>query len=62
MADVTLDLLYKEIKSLNEHIELLTNAVIPVEKVTAEELRELKQIAKEMDAGQKFSSKDVFGV
>ena len=62
MSNITLDLLYKELKSLNEHVELLTNAVIPVEKISEEERQELKEIANEMDSGQKFSSKDVFGV
>lgn len=62
MANITLDLLYKELKSLNEHVELLTNAVIPVEKITEEERQELREIAEEMDSGKKHSSKDVFGV
>lgn len=62
MEHVTLDLLYKEIRHLHNDVEFLKSAMIPVEKVSEEERTELRKIAKEMDAGKKYSSKEVLGV
>ncbi len=61
VSAVTLKSIYREIKSLKKDVEAVKYAVIPEERVSSKELRELKRIKKEMDAGREKSFKEVFG-
>ena len=61
MRNVTLDMLYEELRRLHKDVEVLKSAVIPVEKVSASRLAELRRIATAMDEGKKHSVSEVFG-
>ncbi|MCX6767578.1 MAG: hypothetical protein NTY90_02510 [Candidatus Micrarchaeota archaeon] len=61
MANVTLNLLYNELKCLHKDVEILKSAVIPVEKISAAEKHELDRLSAEMKRGKKHSMAEVFG-
>ncbi|MCX6798863.1 MAG: hypothetical protein NTW59_02075 [Candidatus Diapherotrites archaeon] len=57
---VTMELLYKELKSLKREIEAVRYAVIPEEKISAKELGELRKTKRAMEAGNESLFKEVF--
>ncbi|MDD5162946.1 MAG: hypothetical protein PHD95_01940 [Candidatus ainarchaeum sp.] len=60
METVTMELIYKEIKSLKNEIETVKHALIPEEKVSAKELSEIRKIKKEMESGREKTFREVF--
>lgn len=51
---------YNELKFLRKEIEKLEFMLIPQEKLSDEEARELKEILKEMKKGEEFRADEVF--
>jgi len=60
-ANVTINLLYQELRCLHRDVEILKRAVLPVEKISAVEKRELRRLSAEMKHGRKYSLAEVFG-
>lgn len=56
---VTLEILYKEIKTLRKEVEVVRNALIPEEEISDEERAELHEIRKEVKSGKKFRLDEV---
>lgn len=61
MANVTMEMLYKEIKSLKKEVETVKSALIPEEKVSSKELAAIRATEREMLSGKEKSLKQVFG-
>ncbi len=64
MAYVGVDALRQELRALERKVDkanVLLLSLIPEEKATPAQLRELKRISREMAAGKKHSFKEVFG-
>ncbi len=59
MANVTLNILYKELLSLRSEVKEIRQTLIPEEKLSKGELDEIKQIRKEMESGAKTSLRSV---
>ena len=59
-STVTMEMLYKELKSLQKEVELVKYAVIPEEKISTKELAKIRKTKKEMLAGKEFTLKEVF--
>ena len=59
-VSITMETLYKEIKSLRKDIDTVKHALIPEEKVSAKELAEIRKTKKEMEAGKEKSFEEVF--
>ncbi|HLD59201.1 MAG TPA: hypothetical protein VI977_06250 [archaeon] len=57
---VTMETIYKELKSLKNDLEIVKSALIPEEKVSAKELGEIRKIKKEMQAGKEKSFNEIF--
>ncbi len=61
VSAVSLKSVYMEIKSLRRDVEAVKQAIIPEERISLKEMRELRKIAKEMEAGREKSFKEIFG-
>lgn len=61
VSAVSLKSVYMEIKSLRKDVEAVKQAIIPEERVSLKEMKELRKIAKEMEAGRAKSFKEIFG-
>ncbi|MFA4854983.1 MAG: hypothetical protein WC634_00140 [archaeon] len=61
MANVTMEMLYKEIKSLRKEVETVKSVLISEEKVSAKELAAIRATEKEMLAGKEKPFKEIFG-
>lgn len=66
MTEVTLDKVYaevkqlrKELKSIEKTLDNLALSLIPEEKISPEEVEELRQIEKEMERGECISLEEV---
>ncbi len=66
MANITLDVLYneikenqKEMKQMHQELRELRGALIPEEEISDEEHKELDAIFKEMKAGKETNWRDV---
>ena len=59
-SSVTMKTIYDELKVLKKDIETVKYALIPEEKISAKELKEVRKIKREMQAGNEKSFKDVF--
>ena len=59
-SHVTMDTLYRELKVLKKDVETVKYALIPEEKVSALEIKEIGKIKKEMESGKEKSFEDVF--
>lgn len=60
MSEVTMEAIYKELQILKNDIETVKYALIPEEKISENELKEIKKIRKEMESGKEKSFKEVF--
>lgn len=60
MANVSINAVYRELKSLRKEIHTVKCALIPEEKISAKELREIRKIKKDMEAGEETSFEDAF--
>lgn len=58
LMSVSLESIYAEIKLLRREMELLRSALIPEEKVSGEEIRQLRSIEVRMKRGEKVKLKD----
>lgn len=58
MQQVSLDSIYNEIKTLRREVELIRSALIPEEKVSDEELKEILEIDAKMQSGERTRFKD----
>ncbi len=55
---VSLNTIYSEIKLLRREMEMLRSALIPEEKISAREIKELHQIEARMNQGEKIRLQD----
>lgn len=53
MEEVSLEMVYSEIKELRKELEQVRYALIPEEEVNEAELKEIMEIEKKMDRGEK---------
>jgi hypothetical protein len=60
MENITLNEVYNELKFLRKEIEKLEYMLIPQEKISEDEAKELKEILKEMKEGEEFRAEEVF--
>lgn len=60
VSQVTMKIIYDELKTLKKDIETVKYALIPEEKVPAKELKEIRKTKREMAAGKEKSFRDVF--
>ena len=59
MEDISLKMMYSELKELKKEIELMRNILIPEEEIDDQELEEIIKIEKEMKKGEKVSLEDI---
>lgn len=59
MKDISLEMIYSELKELKKEIELMRNILIPEEEIDDQELEEIIKIEKEMKKGEKVSLEDI---
>jgi len=59
MEEISLGMIYSELKELKKEIELVRNILIPEEELDDRELEEIIKIEKEMKKGEKISIEDV---
>lgn len=60
-SDTKLELIFRELKALRKDVNEMRLAVIPEEKISALERKEIRQILKEMQAGKEKTFDEVFG-
>ena len=60
MTDVSLEMVYRELKDLKKDIELIKFALVPEEMLNEEEVQEILQIEEEMKQGERIKLEDVF--
>ncbi len=58
MQQVSLETIYNEIKTLKHEVELIRSALIPEEKVSDKELKEILEIDATMQSGERTRFKD----
>jgi len=61
MENVTLSEVYTELRFLRKEIEKLEYMLIPEEKISESEVKELKSIIAEMKKGERTRAADVLG-
>ena len=59
MEDISLKMMYSELKELKKEIELMRNILIPEEEIDDQELEEIIKIEKEMKKGEKVPLEDI---
>ncbi len=66
MTEVSLDKVYAEVKrmrlelkSIEKNLDNLVESLIPVEKVSPEEIQELRELEKEMERGECVTLEEV---
>ncbi len=59
-VSITMETLYREIRSLRKDMDTVKHALIPEEKVSAKELGEIRKTRKEMKAGKEKGFEEVF--
>jgi CRISPR/Cas system-associated protein Csx1 len=58
MEEISLEMIYSELKELKKEIELVRNILVPEEKISKQELKDILKIEKEMERGEKISLED----
>jgi len=58
VQQVSLDSIYNEIKTLRREVELIRSTLIPEEKVSDEELKEILEIDATMQSGERTRFED----
>jgi hypothetical protein len=58
MTEVSLEMVYRELKDLKKEIELIKFALVPEELLNEDEVKEILQIEKEMESGERINLED----
>jgi hypothetical protein len=58
MSDVSLEMVYRELKDLKKDIELIKFALVPEEMLNEDEVQEIHQIEEEMEQGERIKLED----
>lgn len=58
MTEVSLEMVYRELKDLKKEVELIRLALIPEEVIDEKEIKEILHIEKEMEKGEKVALED----
>lgn len=53
MTEVSLEMVYRELKDLRKEVELIRLALVPEEIVDENEIKEILHIEKEMEQGER---------
>jgi hypothetical protein len=61
LETVTMQKLYTEVRALKEDIEYMKKVLVPEEKISAKELKELEKAKAEALGGKTYSIEEVFG-
>lgn len=56
-----LELVFRELKELRKDVNKMKLAIIPEEKISERERKEIRQILQEMQAGKEKSFEEIFG-
>lgn len=59
MTEVSLEMVYHELKDLRKEVELIRFALLPEETLNKDEIKEILHIEKEMKQGEKIILEDV---
>lgn len=59
MTEVSLEMVYRELKDLRKEVELIRLALVPEEIVDENEIKEILHIEKKMKQGEKITREDV---
>jgi len=59
MEEISLEMIYSELKELKKEMELVRNILIPEEEVDDRELKEIIKIEKEMKNGERIPLEDI---
>lgn len=58
MTEVSLEMVYRELKELKKELELIRFVLVPEETLSEDEIKEILQIEKEMEQGEKIRLED----
>ena len=58
MTEVSLEMVYRELKELKRELELIRFVLVPEETLSEDEIKEILQIEKEMEQGEKIRLED----
>lgn len=58
MTEVSLEMVYRELKDMRKEIELIMFALLPEETLNKDEIKEILRIEKEMKQGEKIILED----
>jgi len=61
VSNSKLELIFRELKELRKDVNKMKLAIIPEEKISVRERKEIRQILREMQAGKEKSFDEVFG-
>ncbi|NIA12007.1 MAG: hypothetical protein GWP10_20375 [Nitrospiraceae bacterium] len=59
--EVSMKMVYDELKELRKDVSVIRYSLIPDEKVSSEEMAEILMIEKEMEMGRRFKLDDILG-
>ena len=59
MGGITMETIYEELKELRNELTVIRYALIPEEEISAEELKDILRIDKEMEEGKRIKLEDV---
>ncbi len=59
MEEVSLEMIYSELKKLKKEIEIMRIILVPEEEMNKEELEYILKIEKEMEEGERIPLEDV---
>ncbi len=58
MEEISLEMIYSELKELKKEIELVRNILVPEEEISDQELKDILKIEKEMEKGERIPLED----
>ncbi len=58
MGGITIKTIYEELKELRNELTVISCALIPEEEISAEELKDILRIDKEMEEGKRVKRED----
>ncbi len=58
MTEVSLEMIYRELKDLKKEVELIRSALVPEEMLNENEIKDILQIEKEMEQGERIKLED----
>ena len=59
--EVSMKMVYDELKELRKDVSVIRYSLIPEERVSSEEMAEILMIEKEMEMGRRFKLDDILG-